>query len=95
VAAVGAVARQRRDADLRDGTLVAAVCPGLVDTPASRPWLTDFSQARTPAQAAASVLDFVLAKPADPARYGELVRHGRVLPWLSGTPSGTHATASS
>jgi carbonyl reductase 1 len=41
------------------------------------------------------VLDFVLAEPADPARYGELVRDGRVLPWLSGTPSGTHATASS
>jgi NAD(P)-dependent dehydrogenase (short-subunit alcohol dehydrogenase family) len=95
VAAVRAVARQRRDADRRDGILVAAVCPGLVDTPTSRPWFADFSRARTPAQAAASVLDFVLAEPADPATYGELVRDGRVLPWLSGTPSGTHATTSS
>jgi hypothetical protein len=31
----------------------------------------------------------------DPARYGELVRDGRVLPWLSGTLSGPHVTASS
>jgi NAD(P)-dependent dehydrogenase (short-subunit alcohol dehydrogenase family) len=86
VAAVRAVARERRAADLADGTLVAAVCPGLVDTPTSRPWFADFSQARTPAQAAAVLLDFVLA-PVDPATYGELVRDGNVLPWLSGSSS--------
>jgi carbonyl reductase 1 len=86
VAAVRAVARERRETDLADGTLVAAVCPGLVDTPTSRPWFTDFSWARTPAQAAVRVLDFVLAEPADPAAYGELVRDGRVLPWRSGPP---------
>jgi carbonyl reductase 1 len=83
VAAVRAVARERREADLEGGTMVAAVCPGLVDTPASRPWFEDFSQARTPAGAAAVVLDFVLAEPVDPATYGELVRDGEVLPWLS------------
>jgi NAD(P)-dependent dehydrogenase (short-subunit alcohol dehydrogenase family) len=88
VAAVRAVARDRRQTDVRDGTLVAAVCPGLVDTPASRPWFADFSQARTPAQAAAVVLDFVLADPVDPTTYGELVRDGKVLPWLSGPPAG-------
>ena len=93
VAAVHAVARERRGIDLPDGTLVAAVCPGLVDTATSRPWFADFSQARTPAQAAAGVLDFVLAEPIDPATYGELVRDGKVLPWLSGTPSGTRTTA--
>ncbi|GLZ02960.1 carbonyl reductase [Actinomadura sp. NBRC 104412] len=81
VAAVRAVARERRDADLRDGTLVAAVCPGLVDTEASRPWFSDFSRAWTPAQAAERLLDFVLAEPVDPAMYGELVRTGTVLPW--------------
>lgn len=87
VAAVRAVARERRAADLADGTLVAAVCPGLVDTPTSRPWFADFSQARTPAQAAAVLLDFVLAEPVAPATYGELVRDGDVLPWLSGSSS--------
>jgi len=86
VAAVRAVARQRRARDLREGTLVAAVCPGLVATEASRPWFADFSQAQTPAQAAKAILDLVLADRVDPATYGELVRFGGVLPWHSGTP---------
>lgn len=94
VAAVRAVARERRDRDLADGTLVASVCPGLVDTPTSRPWFADFSRARTPAAAAGAVLDFVLAAPPDPATYGELVRDGRVRPWTGGsriTENVTHA----
>jgi NAD(P)-dependent dehydrogenase (short-subunit alcohol dehydrogenase family) len=81
VAAVRAVAAQRRDRDLRDGTLVAAVCPGLIDTDASRPWFADMSAAQTPAQAASAVLDLVLAERVDPAFYGELVRFGKALPW--------------
>ena len=86
VAAVRAVAAQRRAADLAKGTLVAAVCPGLVDTRASRPWFDDYSRAQTPEQAARAVLDLVLADRLDPAIYGELVRFGQVLPWHSGTP---------
>ncbi|MEV4053918.1 SDR family NAD(P)-dependent oxidoreductase [Amycolatopsis sp. NPDC049688] len=82
VAAVRAVAAERRDTDLANGTLVAAVCPGLVDTRASRPWFSDFSQAQTPDEAARKVLDLVFAD-VDPATYGELVRYGRVLPWRS------------
>jgi NAD(P)-dependent dehydrogenase (short-subunit alcohol dehydrogenase family) len=81
VAAMRAVAAERRDQDLRDGTLVAAVCPGLIDTDASRPWFDDMSQAQTPARAAAAVLDLAVGDPADTAAYGELVRFGRVLPW--------------
>jgi NAD(P)-dependent dehydrogenase (short-subunit alcohol dehydrogenase family) len=90
VAAVRALARERHGTDLLDGTLIAAVCPGLVDTATSRPWFADFSQARTPAQAAAALLDFILAEPIDPATYGELVRDGRVLPWHSSTPTAPH-----
>jgi NAD(P)-dependent dehydrogenase (short-subunit alcohol dehydrogenase family) len=86
VAAVRAVAAQRRAADLATGTLVAAVCPGLVDTRASRPWFDDFSRAQTPEQAARAVLDLILAGRPDPASYGELVQFGQVLPWPSGTP---------
>jgi carbonyl reductase 1 len=86
VAAVRAVAAGRRQRDLADGTLVAAVCPGLVDTRASRPWFSDFSQAQTPDEAARAVLDLVFAEP-DPATYGELVRFGRVLPWTGGGPA--------
>ena len=85
VAAVRAVAAQRRAADLAEGTLVAAVCPGLVDTRASRPWFDDYSRAQTPEQAARAVLDLILADRPDPATYGELVQFGQVLPWHSGT----------
>jgi carbonyl reductase 1 len=81
VAAVRAVAAERRTRDLADGTLIAAVCPGLVDTPTSRPWFDDFSHALSPAEAARLLLDFILAEPVDPGSYGELVRFGRVLPW--------------
>ena len=86
VAAVRAVAARRRADDLPVGTLVAAVCPGLVDTRASRPWFDDFSQALTPAEAAQPVLELLLADRPDPAHYGELVRHGTVVPWHSGAP---------
>ncbi|WAL65581.1 SDR family NAD(P)-dependent oxidoreductase [Amycolatopsis cynarae] len=87
VAAVRAVAAQRRERDLADGTLIAAVCPGLIDTAASRPWFDDFSQAQTPEQAARALLDLVLAGEVDPKHYGELVRFGQVLPWTGGAPS--------
>ncbi|MDN3351991.1 SDR family NAD(P)-dependent oxidoreductase [Actinomadura sp. DC4] len=92
VAAVRAVARSRREADLAAGTLVAAVCPGLVDTPASRPWFEDFSQARTPARAAFVLLDFILATPVAPETHGGLVRDGAVLPWLGTSRARTTAT---
>src|SRR6266496_3991372 len=39
VAAVRVLARQRRADDRRRGILIAAVCPGLIDTGASRRWL--------------------------------------------------------
>ena len=86
VAAVRAVAAQRRAADLAEGTLLAAVCPGLVDTRASRPWFDDFSHAQTPEQAARAVLDLILAGRLNPATYGQLVQFGQVLPWPGGTP---------
>jgi carbonyl reductase 1 len=85
VAAVRAVAATRRDADLAAGTLVASVCPGLVDTRASRPWFDDFSHARSPEQAVGPILDLIMAD-LDPSTYGELVRFGKVVPWHSGSP---------
>lgn len=85
VAAVRAVAAERRTRDLAEDTLVAAVCPGLVDTRASRPWFDDFSRALTPAQAARPIVDLALTPPR-PEQYGELIRFGEVLPWHSGKP---------
>ncbi|MFI5588841.1 SDR family NAD(P)-dependent oxidoreductase [Amycolatopsis sp. NPDC051758] len=86
VAAMRAVAAERRDRDLAEGTLVAAVCPGMVDTRASRPWFTEYSHAQPPDQAARAVLDLVLGD-FDPQTYGELVRFGSVRPWHAGNPS--------
>ncbi|MCG8921820.1 SDR family NAD(P)-dependent oxidoreductase [Lentzea sp. CC55] len=79
VAAVRILAAQRRDADLKRGVLIAAVCPGMINTPTSALWW-DVSTAPTPDQAATAVLDLAL-NPAEPRHYGELVRHGEVVPF--------------
>src|SRR5262249_26208041 len=64
----------------RDGQLIVAVCPGLVDTRASRPRFTDMSAAESRDQAA---VDIVSLAPDPVAREmsGELVQHGRILSW--------------
>ena len=81
VAAVRVVARERRAADALDGTLVAAICPGLVDTEASRPWFNDMGEAQTAAQAALAPLRLALDRVVDPGFYGELVQFGEIIPW--------------
>ncbi|MBM9503191.1 SDR family NAD(P)-dependent oxidoreductase [Actinacidiphila acididurans] len=86
VAAVRAVAAERRGQDLATGTLIASVCPGMVDTATSRPWFSEYSHAQSPTDAARAVLDLVFADHVDPALYGELVRFGKALPWHDGTP---------
>ena len=89
VAAVRAAARKRRTADLAENKLLMALCPGLIDTDASRPWFDDMSQAQTPAQAASWPVKLALAPTFDPAFYGELVQFGKVLPWSQASPSPT------
>jgi hypothetical protein len=78
-----------RSADLRTGGtierrkdrgLIAAVCRGLIDTGASRPWFDDMSGAQSPAYATVDVVELALGPP-DPTHYGQLVQHGRVIPW--------------
>jgi carbonyl reductase 1 len=80
VAAVRVLARERRETDKPNGTLIAAICPGLVDTAASRPWFDDMSEAQTPAEAAVAPLRLAL-DPVRPETYGELLQFGRVRPW--------------
>lgn len=79
VAAVRALAGQRRTQDAERGILIASVCPGMMNTPTSALWW-DVSGAPTPAQAAAPLLDLVF-DPVKPERYGELIRHGAIVPW--------------
>jgi NAD(P)-dependent dehydrogenase (short-subunit alcohol dehydrogenase family) len=84
VAAVRALAAHRRDLDLPANRLVVALCPGLINTDASRPWFADMSSAQTPTQAAVWPVELALGTTFDPAYYGELVQFGAVLPWESG-----------
>ena len=75
VSAVRSLARQRRAHDI----LLAAVCPGMMNTKTSAEWW-DVGDAPTPAQAAVAVLDLVWGS-ATPDHYGQLVHRGDVLPW--------------
>jgi NAD(P)-dependent dehydrogenase (short-subunit alcohol dehydrogenase family) len=80
VAAMRTLARARRADDENRGTLIVAVCPGMVDTGASRPWF-DMTGAQTPAQAAEALLELALDPTPDPKLYGELIRFGEIVPW--------------
>jgi carbonyl reductase 1 len=91
VAAVRSFAGARRTADLRDDILIMALCPGLIDTPASRPWFDDMSHAQKPDQAAAWPVKLTLAPGYPVALYGELVQFGTVIPWETGMPVPHHA----
>jgi NAD(P)-dependent dehydrogenase (short-subunit alcohol dehydrogenase family) len=84
VAAVRAIAHERRAVDLAENKLIMALCPGLIDTDASRPWFEDMSKAQTPARAASWPVELALARTFDLAFYGELVQFGNVLPWETG-----------
>ncbi|WIM94140.1 SDR family NAD(P)-dependent oxidoreductase [Actinoplanes oblitus] len=79
VAAVRALAHERRESDAGRGILLAAACPGMMNTPTSALWW-DVSDAPTPARAAVPLLSLAL-DPIKPDHYGELVRDGVVLPW--------------
>jgi NAD(P)-dependent dehydrogenase (short-subunit alcohol dehydrogenase family) len=79
VAAVRVLAAQRRELDLHRGILVAAVCPGMINTPTSALWW-DVSGAPTPAQAAVPLLDLAF-DPVEPEHHGALVRAGEVVPF--------------
>jgi NAD(P)-dependent dehydrogenase (short-subunit alcohol dehydrogenase family) len=81
VAAVRVLARERRAADAIEGTLVAAICPGLIDTEASRPWFENMAEAQTPSEAAVAPLRLALNSTADASFYGELIRFGNVIAW--------------
>ncbi|GHJ41678.1 SDR family oxidoreductase [Streptomyces sp. TS71-3] len=86
VAAVRTLAAQRRQDDLARGVLIASVCPGMMNTRLSQAWW-DVRDAATPDEAAVPLLDLVF-RPVDPGQYGELVRHGQVLPWRpAGAPA--------
>lgn len=73
----GLIAQERPGHGIR----VNAVCPGLVDTDASRPWFGDMSGAQSPDEAARDVI-WLATLPADaPLPHGDLVQHRSVIPF--------------
>src|SRR6187200_909557 len=81
VASMRVLARAMRAEAERRRLVIDAVCPGLVDTAASRPWFDDMSKAQTPAAAAADLVWLATTAYTPQLPYGELVRHRDVLPW--------------
>lgn len=81
VASAKILARQMHDDAGRRGILINAVCPGLVDTDASRPWFDDMSSAQSPDQAAADLIWLATLPASAREPFGELVQHRQVLAW--------------
>jgi carbonyl reductase 1 len=81
VASAKIFARELGAEAVRRGILVNAVCPGLVDTEASRPWFADMSRAKSPDDAAVDVVWLATLPPGPTAPHGELVQYRRVLPF--------------
>ncbi|MGQ0584600.1 MAG: SDR family NAD(P)-dependent oxidoreductase [Reyranella sp.] len=83
---IGQVASARllaREAEFRRrGILVNAVCPGLVDTEASRPWFDDMSSAVSPDEAAKDIVWLATLPPGSAEPHGELVRHRQPRAWV-------------
>ncbi|HXR72567.1 SDR family NAD(P)-dependent oxidoreductase [Actinocrinis sp.] len=80
---IGQVAAARvfaREQARRDGVHILAVCPGLVDTDASRPWFADMSQAQSPDEAARDLVRLARGD-VEPEFYGRLVQHRHIIPW--------------
>jgi carbonyl reductase 1 len=77
VAAVRVLARERREDDLRRDTLIAAVCPGMIDDGASRPWFSDMSRAARPGARRAP-------RRPDLLRRARAVRQGAALEAMTG-----------
>jgi len=80
VATMRVYARTRRAEAERRGLVIDAVCPGMIDTPSSRPWFEDMSKAQTPEAAARDVV-WLATAPRSEVPYGELVQHRKILAW--------------
>lgn len=65
----------------RDNIKVYAVCPGLIDTEASRPWFDDMSFAQSPNKASKDIIWLITSPNVDDNFYGQLVQHRKIIPW--------------
>lgn len=63
--------------------MISAVCPGLMDTEASRPWFKDMSTAKLPDDAADDLIWLISRNEWDKETYGELVQYRKEIPWVN------------
>ena len=81
VASVKVLSREMRaEAGQRD-ILINAVCPGMMDTEASRPWFKDMSGAKQPEEAAGDVVWLATLPAGTRQPYGELVQYRKTIPF--------------
>jgi carbonyl reductase 1 len=81
VAVMKIFAREMRPEAKRRDILINSVCPGLMDTEASRPWFQDMSAAKQPAEASGDVVWLATLPVGTRQPYGELVQYRQVLPF--------------
>lgn len=87
VASMKVMARMMCDTAERRDIVINAVCPGLVDTDASRPWFADMSSAQSPDQAAEGVVWLATLPAGTRTPYGELVQHRQIISFHQGSPN--------
>lgn len=82
VASVRLLARRPEAEFRRRGILINAVCPGLVDTEASRPWFDDMSSAVSPDEAAKDIVWLATLPQGSIEPHGQLVRNRQPRAWV-------------
>ncbi|CAM1343430.1 SDR family NAD(P)-dependent oxidoreductase [Tenacibaculum amylolyticum] len=79
VALAKIAAREEERQNANKHTSIFAVCPGLVDTDASRPFFNNMHEAQTPYEAAKHISNILQT---DTTQFsGKLIQFGRELPW--------------
>lgn len=81
VASIKILANAKKQEAKEKNIMICAICPGLVDTDASRPWFDDMSFAKSPLEAAVDVIWLATNPEFSEKYYGELVQYRKVVPW--------------
>lgn len=79
VALTRILAKITREQRSEDDIFICSVCPGLVDTEASRPWFDDMSNAQTPEEAAKAIIWLLDTERSE--FYGKLIQFKKIIPW--------------
>jgi NAD(P)-dependent dehydrogenase (short-subunit alcohol dehydrogenase family) len=86
VASMRIFARDFREDARRRNIMINAVCPGLLDTEASRPWFTNMEHAKQPDEAVDDLLWLANQQEWNEAAYGTMFQYRQEIPWNSQEP---------